>query len=316
MSTRRILFMGTAELACESLAALCAHPAFQVVAAVTQPDRPRGRNLLPQPPPVKVLAQREGLPVLQPERARAASFLHELQDYAPDLIVVAAYGQILPQTLLDLPRHGCLNVHASLLPQYRGAAPIQWALLNGESETGVTIMQMDAGLDTGPILAQRTTPIEPGDDAQTLHNRLAALGATLLLDTIPGYLAGQIRPRPQPAQNASYARKITREDGHMDWHKPAETLHRQVRALTPWPGSYTRLPGGPKPVLLKIWSATIEPHHRGAPGEVLHAGKSGIVVACGENALRLLDVQREGGRRLPAGAFLAGHPLSPGQRLG
>src|SRR5208282_2174231 len=185
MKELKIVFMGTAELSCASLEALAHDRQFQIAAVVTQPDRPKGRELKPQPSPVKTLAQKLNLPVLQPGRARDEAFIGELRGRAPDLIVVVAYGQILPQSILDLPRHGCLNVHTSLLPKYRGAAPIQWAMANGDAETGVTIMKMDAGLDTGPVLATRRTPILPADDAQTLHDRLAQLGAGLLTETIP-----------------------------------------------------------------------------------------------------------------------------------
>jgi methionyl-tRNA formyltransferase len=228
---------------------------------------------------------------------------------------VAAYGQILPQSILDLPRYGCLNVHTSLLPRYRGAAPIQWAILNGDAETGVTIMKMDAGLDTGAILTQARTPIHPEDTSATLHDRLAALGAELLLRTIPDYVAGKLTPQPQPAEGATYAAKIKKQDGHLDWAQPAETLWNRVRGLTPWPGAFSYLPGQPQPHLLKIWQA--EPIQRtGASGEILQADKSGIVVGCGRDALRILILQREGGRRLTAQEFLAGHPLLPGQKLG
>jgi len=209
-----------------------------VVAVVTQPDKPRGRDLRLQSSPVKELAQHHALPVLQPQRARDPSFLEQLRPLTPDLIVVAAYGQILPPTLLDLPRCGCLNVHASLLPKYRGASPIQSALLNGDTETGVTIMKMDAGMDTGPIVAMEPLPILPEDNAATLHDRLATLGAQLLVRTIPDYVAGRLQPQPQPAEGVSYAPKITREDGRVDWSLPAHTLHLRLRAFTPWPGCF------------------------------------------------------------------------------
>ena len=194
----RIVFMGTADLACASLLALKRSPGFTIAAVVTQPDKPGGRHLQLQPSPVKQTALQENLPVLQPARARDESFLAQLRDLAPDLIIVAAYGQILPASILQLPPHGCLNVHTSLLPKYRGASPIQSAILHDEAETGVTIMQMDVGLDTGPILTQSSTPIRAEDDAQTLHDRLAQLGAELLVQTIPDYVAGKILPRPQP----------------------------------------------------------------------------------------------------------------------
>jgi methionyl-tRNA formyltransferase len=315
MSPLRIVFFGTAELACASLSALTASPAFTVTSVVTQPDRPKGRKLHPQPSPVKVLAADKRLPLLQPERARNDTFVQTLAEYQPELIVVVAYGQILPRALLELPRFGCLNVHTSLLPKYRGAAPIQWAILNDELETGVTIMRMDEGLDTGALLASRSTPITPADNAQTLHNRLSAIGAGLLIQTVPEYVNGTIVPRKQPQTGASYARKITREDGRLDWTQPARTLWNLVRGLVPWPGAYTVLTADAKPSLLKIWQAAIVDSGSGSPGEVLESSRSGIVVACGQQALRIIELQREGGRRLNAQDFLAGHPLLSGQRL-
>src|SRR5580658_7983477 len=203
----RIVFMGTAELSCNSLEKLATNPEFSVAAVVTQPDKPKGRDLKLTPSPVKVLAEKLNLPVLQPLKARDPQFIEQLRQLKPDLMVVVAYGQILPPALLDVPPHGCLNVHTSLLPKYRGAAPIQWAIADGESETGVTIMKMDAGLDTGPMLSTRSTPIESADNSQTLHDRLARLGAELLAETIPGYVAGKISPQPQPREGASYAAK-------------------------------------------------------------------------------------------------------------
>src|SRR5208282_6206682 len=342
MKELKIVFMGTAELSCASLDALVHDQQFQIAAVVTQPDRPKGRELRPQPSPVKMVAQKLNLPVLQPGRARDEQFIGELRGLAPDLIVVVAYGQILPQSILDLPRHGCLNVHTSLLPKYRGAAPIQWAMANGDAETGVTIMKMDAGLDTGPIVAQRRAPIQSTDDSATLHDRLARIGAELLLATIPGYVAGEIQPRPQPAGGVSHAPKIKKEDGRIDWTLPAHTIANRLRAFTPWPGAYTFLgnaghrpaanasapkqagtvPGAPKPHLLKIWKAeAVEKSSEAAcraeaserrPGTVLSADKSGILAACGQGALRILELQLEGGRRMRAAEFLAGHPLKPG----
>lgn len=331
----KLIFMGTAEFACPSLSALQAAADFEVVAVVTQPDRPAGRHLALSPPPVKVAAQQLGLPVCQPERARDPAFLQQVQQWAPDLIVVAAYGQLLPAALLAIPRWGCLNVHASLLPKYRGAAPIQWALLNDEPQTGVTIMKIDEGLDTGPILAQQTTPIQPTDTAQTLHDRLAALGADLLVRTIPLYVTGQLSPRPQPAEGVSYARKITKQDGLLDWTQPARAVWNRVRALNPWPGAFTYLAAAPKPTpsgsvaqptsaqagpadqrRLIIWEAEPVEGWSGPPGQVLQADKAGLVVACGSGALRIKSLQREGGRRLPPAEFLLGNPIAVGQRLG
>ncbi len=325
MTALRILFLGTAELSCASLQALAGDPQFQIAAVVTQPDRPKGRALKPQPSPVKSLALRLGLPVLQSERVRDEQFIAGLRALQPELIIVVAYGQILPPAILDLPRHGCLNVHASLLPKYRGAAPIQWAIANGDTETGVTIMKMDVGLDTGPIVSQRATSIRSEDDSVTLHDRLAQLGAELLAQSIPDYVAGKIQPVPQPAAGASYAAKIKKEGGRIDWNQPAQTIWNRLRAFTPWPGAFTFLPGQPKPQLLKIWKAeVVEKSGGGAcrveaserkPGEVLSADKTGIVVGCGQYALRILELQREGGRRLAAAEFLAGHPMKPGERF-
>lgn len=308
-----IVFMGTPELAAASLRALLRAPEFRVTAVVTQPDQPKGRGLKLQPPPVKEMALLEKIPVLQPRRARDENLISQLRELRPDLICVTAFGQILPQPILDLPRSGCLNVHTSLLPKYRGAAPIQHAILNGESETGVTIMKMDAGLDTGPILAQEKTPIHHDDNSQTLHDRLGQMGADLLVKTIPGFAAGKIQPRPQPAAGASYAPKIKKQDGEIDWRQPARAIWNRVRAMTPWPGAFTHLPGPPSH-LLKIWESEIS-ECAGEAGKILQADKNGVVVACGSGALQIVCLQREGGRRMSAAEFLAGHPLKPGQKF-
>jgi methionyl-tRNA formyltransferase len=334
----RIIFMGTAELSCASLEKIAADKNFLVVAVVTQPDKPKGRELKLTPSPVKILAEKLSLPVLQPLKARDEKFISELRELKPDLMIVVAYGQILPQTILDLPRFGCLNVHTSLLPKYRGAAPIQWAIADGEAETGVTIMKMDADLDTGPILSTRRTPILPTDDSKILHDRLAQLGAELLVETIPGYVSGKILPSPQPAEGSTYAAKIKKEDARIDWNLPAQKIWNRLRAFTPWPGAFTflksdssvgrassradfeiakteRLTGTlAPPVLLKIWKVEAVEKSGGA-GEVLSADKTGIVVGCGQNALRILELQREGGKRLTAEQFLAGFPIKAGQKF-
>ncbi len=302
----RIIFMGTPELAAASLRALLAAPDLSVVAAVTQPDQPKGRGLKLQPTPVKEVAEAAHVPVLQPQRARDDEFIRQLAALKPDLIAVAAYGQILPQAILDLPRFGCLNVHTSLLPRHRGAAPIQRAILDGDTETGVTIIKMDAGLDTGDILTEQRTAIEPGDNAQTLHDRLADMGAKLLVQTIPDFVAGKIQPRPQPAEGMTYARKIKKQDGQIDWTKPATVIWNQVRGMIPWPGAAAQLPGYPKS--LKVWESQVV-DRSGEPGKVLQADKTGIIVACGTGALRILVLQPEGGRRMTAPEFLAGHKL-------
>ncbi|MEJ0088888.1 MAG: methionyl-tRNA formyltransferase [Limisphaerales bacterium] len=337
MAPLRIIFMGTADLSCASLEKIAGDPEFKILAVVTQPDKPKGRDLKLTPSPVKVLAEKLNLPVLQPLKARDEKFIAELRELQPDLMVVVAYGQILPQGLLDVPRHGCLNVHTSLLPKYRGAAPIQWAIADGEPETGVTIMKMDAGLDTGPILSTRCTPILPEDDSQILHDRLAQLGAELLVTTIPDYVTGKILPQPQPVKGSTYAAKIKKEDGKIDWNQPATQIWNRLRAFTPWPGAFTFLPGefesksvwsttnpGKKlptgiparpPLMLKIWKTEVV-EQSGTVGTILSTDKTGIVVGCGQGALRILELQREGGRRLSAEHFLAGFPLKAGLRLG
>jgi methionyl-tRNA formyltransferase len=314
MRPLRIIFMGTAKLSCASLEKLSGDKKFAVVAVVTQPDKPKGRELKLTPSPVKILAEKLRLPVLQPLKARDEKFIGELRALKPDLMVVVAYGQILPQTILDLPQFGCLNVHTSLLPKYRGAAPIQWAIAEGEPETGVTIMKMDAGLDTGPILAIRRTPILPTDDSQVLHDRLAMLGAELLTEMIPDYVAEKILPQPQPATGSTYATKIKREDGKIDWNQPAEQIWNRLRAFTPWPGAFTFFQAEAKPQLLKIWKGEVV-ERSGVAGEILAADKTGIVVGCGQKALRILELQREGGKRLPAEQFLTGFPLTSGGKF-
>jgi methionyl-tRNA formyltransferase len=328
MAPLRIVFMGTADLSCASLEKLAGDPRFQVVAVITQPDKPRGRDLKLQPTPVKTVAQRLNLLVLQPLKARDPLFLETLRGLQADLIVVVAYGQILPQSLLDLPRFGCVNVHTSLLPKYRGAAPIQWAIANGEAETGVTIMKMDAGLDTGPMLSVRATPILPTDDSAVLHDRLAQLGAELLVETVPGFVTGRIQPQAQPTEGSTYATKIKKEDGKIDWHRPAREIWNRCRAFSPWPGAFAFLAGpaavegasgmaksgAEKSMLLKIWQLEVVPG-QGSPGEVLPDDQHGLVVACGESAVRIIELQREGGRRIPAKAFLAGHPVKAGDRF-
>ena len=297
--------MGTADFACPSLVALNDTPRIEVVAVVTQPDRPKGRQLIPHPSPVKLEAESRRLPVHQPERLR--SDIQYIEQLAPDLIVVAAYGQILPQVVLDLPPHGCLNVHGSLLPAYRGAAPIQHAILDGQAETGITIMQMDAGLDTGAMLSKAATPIEPTDNAQTLHDRLAKLGAELLLETIPRHVAGEITPEPQDETLATHAAKITREMGRIDWSQSATQLWNQARAFTPWPGSWFEHAGDRLSVLGLERADGI-----GAPGEVLD---DNLTVACGAGAVRISRLQRSGRAPLAAADFLRGCPIPECTRL-
>ena len=310
----RILFLGTGPLACPALKSLSGWSDCTVIEVITQPDRPAGRQLRSKPSAVKETASQLNLPVLQPERIRDSAEIERIRNLQPDLCVVASYGQILPPELLAIPQFGCLNIHASLLPRHRGAAPIQWAILDCDTESGVTIMRMDAGLDTGDIVATVRTPILPVDNSQTLHDRLALMGAQLLIETIPGYINGSLIPLPQPTVGATYARKIRKEDGHIDWTQNSQQILRRIRAFTPWPGTYTTSPHDLNS-RLKIWDAEWVLAH-GRPGEILTADAAGLVVACSEGALRLTSLQREGGRQIASGDFLRGSPLKPGDILG
>jgi methionyl-tRNA formyltransferase len=308
----RIVFMGTPAFACPSLEALLAGP-DAVVAVVCQPDRPRGRGLEVVAPETKRLAERHGIPVLQPERIRDAVFHDRLRALAPDLGVVVAYGRILPRSLLDLPAQGCINVHASLLPRHRGAAPVQWSLIAGDQQTGITIMRMSEELDAGDILLQRPLPLRPDHTGGTLLAELSELGASALRDAIEALKAGRLVAHPQPAAGVTFAPRIERQHGRLDWTRPARELERLVRALAPAPSAYTTVGGK----LLKVHRARAEPAaQRAAPGTVLAAGPDGVVVQTGDGLLRLLDVQLEGRKALPVAAFLAGLPLAPGTCLG
>ena len=305
-----MVFMGTPAFACPILEALLVR-ADPVVGVVCQPDRPRGRGLGVSAPAVKRLAEANRLPVLQPERLRDAAFQDALRALAPDLVVVAAYGKILPRAVLDLPPRGCINVHASLLPRHRGAAPIAWSILAGDTVTGVTIMAMNEEMDAGDILLQRETPIAPDDTGGTLGERLARLGAAAIGEAIDGLQAGTLRPVPQPAAGVTFAPRIEREHCRLDWRRTAIELERQVRALAPSPSAFTTLGGK----FLKVHRAALATG-TGPAGQVVAAGPDGLVVAAGTGALRLLEVQLEGRRRLSAAEFLIGHRLAPGTCLG
>lgn len=317
-----ILFMGTPDLAAVCLEKLVLGGGqsetcpWRVVGVISQPDKPKGRNLHLQPTPVKSVALRLGIECFQPQRAREPESLEWIRSKKPDLIVVAAYGQILPQALLDIPRLGCINVHTSLLPRYRGAAPIQWAIWDDQPETGVSLMKMNAGLDTGDILAMRRIPISKNDNAATLHDSLAELGAELLVETLPDYASGKIVPQPQPQEGSVYARKIKKEDGHLDWTLSARELSCRVRALAPWPGCFTFFHEGEKRVLLKIWNLEPTGEKTGAaPGTILRAEADCLEVACGGETARIHSLQREGKKQLPVRDFLAGNRLLPGEVL-
>lgn len=274
---------------------------------LTQPDRPHGRGLRAAAGPVKRFALDHNLPVLQPPNLKSEEVAAAVQAVQAAALVVAAYGLILPPPLLRCARYGALNIHASLLPRWRGAAPIQRALLAGDRDTGISIMKMDEGLDTGPVLAQRSVSIGADDDAGTLHDKLAALGAQMMVATLADLELGRGEARPQPEGGATYARKITKEETLLDWSRPAQELERAVRAFRPAPGAATIMNGVP----LKVWRAGITTGS-GVPGEVLRAEADSIVVACGRDALEIVEVQQPGGRRLSAGDFLRGHPLPAG----
>lgn len=303
----RVIFAGTPAFAVPALRALVI-AGHDLVLVLTQPDRPAGRGLRTTLGQVKEAARQLGLPVLQPLTLRDPGALGPLAAAGADVMVVAAYGLILPQAVLDLPRHGALNIHASLLPRWRGAAPVQRALLAGDAESGICIMQMDAGLDTGPVLRREALPIAPDDSAGTLERKLADLGARLIVATLADLARGAVRPTPQPAAGVSYAHKIGKAEAWIDWTRSAAQIDRQIRAFNPSPGAATRLRGE----TIKIWSAAQVPAASAPPGTIIRSASAGVDVACGTGALRLRELQRAGGKRLPADAFLRGHALAPG----
>jgi len=310
----RIVFMGTPEFAVPVLEALAEH--HDLVGVITQPDRPAGRGgakARPVPPPAKEAALARGLPVFQPSTLRTPEAAAQIARWRPDVVVVAAFGQILRPAVLTLPAHGCLNVHASLLPCYRGAAPIPAAILAGEPVSGVTLMVMDEGLDTGPILAQKEWPLAPDETTASLTGNLARLGARLVVETLPYWLAGVIRPQPQDESQATWSRPLTKEDGLLDWSRPAATLDRQVRACDPWPGAYTWLDGERLRILRTCprpeWSG------EGLPGQIVATG-AGVGVVTGQGLLDLVEVQLAGKKALTAELFARGRRGLIGSRLG
>jgi methionyl-tRNA formyltransferase len=310
MPNQRLIFMGTPQFAVPTLQKLI-ESGEEILAVVTQPDRPKGRGQQLAAPPVKVMAEQHGIPVLQPVKVRAPEFIEIMRKLAPDLIVVIAFGQILPKALLDIPVHGCLNVHASLLPRYRGAAPINWCIINGETETGITTMQMDVGLDTGDMLVLNSTPIDPDEDSSALHDRLSLLGAETLVETLDLLQAGKLVPQKQDDSLTCYAPLLKKEDGEIDWRKGAQAIRNLVRGVTPWPGAFTFLDG--KTVKVCLVSTAFG---SGPPGTVLRADRQGLEVACGSGSLLIEELQLEGRKRLKAGEFLAGCKIEPGAILG
>jgi len=296
----RIVFMGSPEFSLPSLRRLAER--YPLTGVITQPDRPSGRGRRLTPPPVKRLAEELGIPLIQPRRLREEEAMGQLRRWEPDLIVVAAFGQILRPSVLELPRFGCVNVHASLLPRWRGAAPIPSAILQGDSHTGVTIMLMDPGVDTGPVLSQRATPIQAGETAGELSERMAHLGAELLLETLPRHLSGELQPQPQPQEGATYASMLKKEDGRLDFNQPAMELERRVRAFNPWPGAFMDWQGGP----LKVHRASLgSPVEDQLPGmRLVQAGLPAMVTSKG--TLLLEELQPPGKRPLPGRDFLRG----------
>lgn len=307
LTPMRIVFMGTPAFAVKSLEACLS--LGEVVAVVTQPDKPRGRGQEVSFSPVKELAIARGIKVLQPLKIRGTNFANELQALNADVAVVTAYGKILPQDVLDAPRRGCVNVHASLLPRFRGAAPIQWAIAAGDEKTGVCLMQMDAGMDTGGVIDCAELPIGPDDTSATMHDKLSDLGGDVLERSLARYVNGELPVKPQPTQGVVMAPMIKKEDGRLDWSKSARELERRLRAFTPWPGAFCTFEGA----LLKVAKAAAA-QGKSEPGTVLAASADGIEVACAEGSLVLLTLQPEGKRAMTAQEFLAGRKLTVGSK--
>ena len=309
----RLVFIGTPGFAATALEALL-RSGDSVVGIVTQPDRPKGRGQILTPSPMKLLAQRQQIPLLQPLKMKDPEFLQALAGWKPDLIAVAAFGRILPPTILSLPPLGCINVHGSLLPKYRGAGPIQWAIINGETETGITTMLMDEGMDTGKMLLQEAIPIAPDDTAGTLSLRLAELGGRLLVETIARLKAGTLVPRQQDASQATLAPLLKKEDGAIDWALPATALANRVRGLAPWPGAYTTVAGGDR---WAIWRALALPGPvTKPPGLIVAVTTEAIHVATGEGVLAVMELQPTNSRRMAVSQYLAGHSTAVGLQLG
>lgn len=306
----RIVYMGTPEIAAVILRRLL-EAGQEVVLAVTQPDRPKGRGKALAEPPVKELAKAWNVPVFQPERVRLPEAVQVIRDAGPDMIVVAAFGQILPKELLTMPRYGCVNVHASLLPKYRGAAPIQWAILDGEEETGVSIMAMDEGIDTGAVFSQVAVPISEDETGGSLHDKLAEAGAAALLDAIPRIVSGELRAVPQGEMTTPYAKQLKKEMGRVDFTRSAAELERLIRGLNPWPSAYSYFNGKQ----CKLWKAETVPGD-GIPGTVTEVNRESFTVQTGDGRLVIRELQLEGKPRMKTGDFLRGNRITVGQQFG
>lgn len=304
----RIIFMGTPDFAVTTLEALY-QAGHEIVLAVTQPDKPKGRKGEPQFSDVKKWAVAHDIPVFQPDRIRKLENIEELRKYPADIMVVAAYGQILPKEILDMPPYGCVNVHASLLPRYRGAAPIQWSILNGDKETGVTTMQMGVGLDDGDILEQKVVPIDPEETGGSLFDKLAIVGGQLIVQTLKDLEEGKVKAIPQEEDRATHVGMLKKSMGNLNWSRPAAELHNYVRGLNPWPSAYSYLNGK----MVKIWKSSCLDGKKGVkPGTILSLSDQGIEVAAGEGSLLLEEIQMEGKKRMDAKSFLLGHPQKVG----
>ena len=317
----RIVFCGTPEFAVPSLRHLLTQRGFDILAVLTQPDRPRGRGQEVAEPAVKEAALAADIPVYQPEKVRAPEVQQRLEKLQPDAVVIIAYGQIIPARLLAIPRHGWINLHASLLPKYRGAAPINWAIANGETKTGITSMRIDAGMDTGEMLLRRETEIAPDETAPELAGRLAEMGAPLLVETLRGLAAGSIQPQAQDAAGATYAPILKKEDGRIDWKRPAQEIYNRMRAFVPWPGAYTTFRGQLCHDWGHLWGEAVSNTERekvaaGPPGTLAHASGE-LLVACGDTTvLRVTSVKREGRKETNASEFANGMRLTVGERFG
>lgn len=309
----RIVFMGTPDFAAETLKVLIDAKEHQVVAVVTQPDKPKGRKNILQKSPVKELALFHNIPVYQPNRVKTEEFVNILKEINPDVIVVVAFGQILSKEILDLPKYGCINVHASLLPKYRGAAPIQWAIIDGEKETGVTVMQMDVGLDTGDMIKKAVVPIEEKETGESLFEKLSKLGGPLVLEVLEEFEAGTAVFEKQDDSLSNYAKMLDKKTGEINWHESAEKLERLIRGLNSWPSAYTTLDGK----TLKIWKADVlDSEMEGVCGRIVSVQKDCFFVKTGNGILVVREVQLEGKKRMKAEAFLRGYPLEEGKMLG
>lgn len=310
----RIVYMGTPDFAVEPLEAII-KAGYEVAAVVTQPDKQKGRGKEVKMTPVKECALRHGIPVFQPVKIKEPEAVAELEKYQAGLFVVAAFGQLLSEEILNMPEYGCINIHASLLPAYRGAAPIQWAVLNGEKESGVTIMQMDKGLDTGDMLLKRSVELSPTETGDSLHDKLMHLGAELIVEALSKLEKGELVPEKQKDELSSYAKKLTKAMGQIDWSKDAVSLERWIRGLNSWPSAYTFFGGK----TLKIWEAQVAEENgaqKAEPGQVVSVSREGFTVACGQGALQILSLQLEGKKRVLTREFLLGYQVEPGMILG